>query len=369
MDCVVHPAALALLCGMALLLHWIFRRRAQWQLAVGSAVFTALVFFMSSLPTNSVFLTLPLLALPDLLAMWRKTPRGAATAWVLFLIVALNFAMAIANTNYIPRSNSFGLISYASNMTETISYEGRKNKDNYPNCVFEYNSLGYRDIEPSFVDDGKYRILVVGDSYVWGDGIPNNNQTLPARLRSHLEAMVPGRTTVMAAGFPGLDLYGYGRIIEQIATPWKADLVLISYLGGVDLELLDVQRLADLKVGFGPLDALVSLLKARQYVHEAYRYFRRGSYDVSDPSGEIERILNSAMVHAQTGGFRLAAFQYDVGGFAPSLTERFKVYRMPPEFACPRKSTELWYDIDYHPRPVLVDRVAAWLAGAILADL
>lgn len=103
------------------------------------------------------------------------------------------------------------------------------------------NSLGMRGPEPGAKRDDERRLLVLGDSMVWGYGV-EAEQTFPAHLQERLrEAGAP--TTVGNAGVPG---YGERHIALQMARldePFGADaFVVCAYLGNDALDDAQPER-------------------------------------------------------------------------------------------------------------------------------
>mgnify|MGYP001583598313 FL=1 len=137
--------------------------------------------------------------------------------------------------------NSLGLVSDEANSVKRSSPVPAPNKDNYPPCTFRYNSLGYRDDEPPTPRDGRRRILILGGSSIWGDGIPTNEETIGRLLAAELDRAALGRYVVMSAAYPGLRLYGFSRIIDTLAPLYRPEVVVIRYQGAADFIPVDPQ--------------------------------------------------------------------------------------------------------------------------------
>ncbi|MBN1219052.1 MAG: SGNH/GDSL hydrolase family protein [Anaerolineae bacterium] len=88
-----------------------------------------------------------------------------------------------------------------------------------------YNSLGYRDEE--WTDDkvaGKIKVMVVGDSFVYGDGIENVNHRFSNRLAQKLG----GDYVVFNLGKGGTNTQHH---IEAIVNyPYSPDILILSYV-------------------------------------------------------------------------------------------------------------------------------------------
>ena len=91
----------------------------------------------------------------------------------------------------------------------------------------DVNSFGYRGENfPLQKPADETRILVVGDSYTFGDYV-NNDETLPAQLEQQLAVLNPNRQIrVINAGLSGSTVVGQRQMIER-ALPLEPDLVLL----------------------------------------------------------------------------------------------------------------------------------------------
>lgn len=288
---------------------------------------------------------------------WGKPSRALAA----FGAVALVFAVRSPGVR--TEANAYGLASEAANSVREEDFSRSPDKDGYPLCRFRYNSLGYRDAEPSFSPrKGERRVLLVGDSYVWGDGIPANEETLGALLRAELERRAPGRFAVMSAAYPGLGLYGYGRFVDALSPAWKPDVVIVGYLGENDHDPFDPQYLLDRLPRNRFLRNLVLNLGAAQRVHDAsVRHF--------SPlwSGAANRDYFAALARedaraAAARGYRLVFLSYFPH---PPLPEPIETLDLPPALRYPGAASDLWYAKDFHPKTALNRRLAGMLAAAL----
>jgi len=90
--------------------------------------------------------------------------------------------------------------------------------------TWEINDTGFRDrpFEPA-KEPGRYRILVLGDSFVLGVGV-----ALEDRFSSRLEEQIGGRVEVYNLGLAGLGLERLGRQMEVAGPRYDADLILVA---------------------------------------------------------------------------------------------------------------------------------------------
>ncbi len=262
-------------------------------------------------------------------------------------------------------TNHLGLISGKPGSSEIRDFSNHTNKDDYPPCSFSYNSLGYRDIEPPPVREGRRRVLVVGDSYVWGDGIPSNEETLAYRLREELEARAPGRFDVMSAAFPGLGAYGYSRFVEVLQPRLKADTVVIGFLGDVELDPFGPQLILDSLPRNRLARNLVVNLRAARAIHEASVTHHAAVWNSSVAREWSARITKSFGTRAAERGYRAFIFDYTMGRAGHDFGGA-RVLAGPPELAYDGYRTALWYAKDAHPKPALNRIFAGLLAEALL---
>lgn len=95
-----------------------------------------------------------------------------------------------------------------------------------PPVALVVNSQGYRGPSRPFVKSrGTLRILLLGDSYTFGVGMPEGN-TIAAQLEDLLEAFSSRRVEVLNFGFPGLNLEETFEQYDRFAARWEHDLIL-----------------------------------------------------------------------------------------------------------------------------------------------
>ena len=92
--------------------------------------------------------------------------------------------------------------------------------------TFHTNALGLRDDE--IVDDGRARILAIGDSCTFGWGV-EQREAYPQVLQRLLDADRPGRYRVVNAGVPGYTSY-HGRLyLRERGLALRPDVVIAAY--------------------------------------------------------------------------------------------------------------------------------------------
>jgi hypothetical protein len=290
--------------------------------------------------------------------------RLAVLTLAAILCGALNAALTANHSRTIV--NELGLVSSDPDRTDEVDYSQNSNKDHYPVCRFLYNSLGYRDIEPSFSPKGSIRrVLVVGDSFVWGDGIPSNDETLAYRLRAELGSRAPGRYSVMSAAYPGLGLYGYDRFVDTIAPRFDPDIVVIGYLGLSDHDPFDTQAIADHWPDSWLLRDLVLNIGAAQYLHEAAAVHGRALWEAPGNAAAFAALREHFARQAAARGYRLIFLSYF--GVPAPLPAPIEALELPSELGYPGQGNEFWYGKDCHPKPKLDALLGQRVAAAILA--
>lgn len=109
-------------------------------------------------------------------------------------------------------------------------------------CVFEgavvrTNSHGWRGPEyPVAKPAGGLRILALGDSVLFGWGVPWE-QAGAAQLEQRLRAALPGRSAeVIATGVPGYNTAMQAELLRQRGLQFRPDIVVVDYVAN-DLDL------------------------------------------------------------------------------------------------------------------------------------
>jgi hypothetical protein len=105
----------------------------------------------------------------------------------------------------------------------------------------EINSLGFRGPEFSPVKAlGTLRVVVLGDSVVFGQGVEEPD-TLPAQLSRRLQESLPQPVEVINAGFRGYNLIHYRILLEQRLLSLQPEVLVLVLTEINDLELKPFQ--------------------------------------------------------------------------------------------------------------------------------
>lgn len=112
-------------------------------------------------------------------------------------------------------------------------FEGRVVRAGEYDTEFHTNAQGLRDGEIGLREPGVPRVLVVGDSFVWGTGV-GQSQAFPQVLETELGA--DGRRhEVLNGGVGGFGLDQYALWLERLLPTFRPDLVLVAVFLGNDM--------------------------------------------------------------------------------------------------------------------------------------
>jgi hypothetical protein len=93
----------------------------------------------------------------------------------------------------------------------------------------DYNPQGFRDREFRPKEPGVFRIVVVGDSYTYGHGLPEG-LSWPRQLESLLRRRLPERRIeVYNCGYHGENLNALVRVMKSALRDWEPDLLIYGY--------------------------------------------------------------------------------------------------------------------------------------------
>jgi len=96
------------------------------------------------------------------------------------------------------------------------------------------NSKGLRDYERPYEKNGIFRILGLGDSFVFGHGV-EFKETFLVLLEDKLNTFFPDSIEIIKAGTPGTGPQAYYNILEKEGLKYEPDLVLVNIFVGNDI--------------------------------------------------------------------------------------------------------------------------------------
>jgi len=243
--------------------------------------------------------------------------------------------------------NRFSLLSGGPNKTTVVDYSNIAFKDNYPVSTYRFNSDGYRDIEQK-IDKSRRQILLVGDSYVHGDGIPSLAGTLMNQLRIRLGK----KYQVINAAYPGFALYGYFETIKRTYEAYRPDLVIVGYLDRADWDPFDPQSMVDSLPANRYLRNLILNSESPQWIHESSVSTSSFAWESEEIIHKREKILNSMKDFSTAKKIPVILFHYS-GKLEKTVSPVLPGIFLPVNLTYKFKSDKFWYAKDNHPKSLL----------------
>jgi hypothetical protein len=178
------------------------------------------------------------------------------------------------------------------------------------------NAWGFRGNLPDIArTPKKTRVLLIGDSYVYGSGVKDAGR-LDAALQEILMRRDPSRQwEVSNFALPGLNFYSYIRIAEAVVPKFRPDFIVIGFLKCNDLEEMDT--LGDIEAYGKPLYRAALSMGIQQHLEmierDRYACWRTKNNDVA-PSDSItakfDESLSRLLRIQKRFNFRLLVFSY-----------------------------------------------------------
>lgn len=153
------------------------------------------------------------------------TPRKRVPRWLAFVltIAALELFLRLVLGNY-ASSGIRNIEECTLKPNSEITYTGWLLR--IPGVVQSVNEHGYRgEAVPHEKPDGTLRILMVGDSFLFGQGVADD-ATIPAQLERRLGAALDRPVEVLNFGIEGLNIEEVGTRYSDFASGWEHDLLL-----------------------------------------------------------------------------------------------------------------------------------------------
>jgi hypothetical protein len=172
--------------------------------------------------------------------LWRRVTAGlgpqprrrAATLGLIATLLALLYALSGGVGTR--ASNAFGFYGHPPNKTKVIR------TPRLPDATVVTNSYGYRGHEwrPQ-PEAGVRRVLVTGDSFVFGAGIPTNDGLVDRFLERNLNQGGARRWEAINIGFSGAGIYYYVRSLVRVSAVARPSVLVMCYLKAYDTEPFD----------------------------------------------------------------------------------------------------------------------------------
>lgn len=113
------------------------------------------------------------------------------------------------------------------------NYEGNFPKSEISGHI-KINSKGLRDVEHTYEKKGTFRILGLGDSFVFGHGVEYEESFLTV-LEDKLNKNFTDSIEIIKAGTPGTGPQAYLNILEKEGVKYSPDMVLVCIFTGNDI--------------------------------------------------------------------------------------------------------------------------------------
>ena len=176
---------------------------------------------------------------------WRRGPKAVGASALLTLFVVFVVAeIGLRQSALEPRAFALnelsvpGLIGdYFPNQRGTVEI-GEDDDPHYYD--FTTNSQGFRGpLVDRIRPEEAFRILAIGDSYTWGDGVGDDEVWLRILERNLATC---GAVEVVNAGFVGRNTVGEADYLEQKGLSLNPDLVLVGAEPGDAMDILELDR-------------------------------------------------------------------------------------------------------------------------------
>lgn len=104
--------------------------------------------------------------------------------------------------------------------------------------IEKINSQGFRDNDFLVKDNHTYRIIAIGDSFIYGHGIESNNDTYPKQLEKYFldKTIFPQKKIeVLNMGIKGYSPDQEYRLIEKRVLKWHPDMIIWNLFNPGDI--------------------------------------------------------------------------------------------------------------------------------------
>lgn len=247
-----------------------------------------------------------------------------------------------------------------------------------PDQTIVTNSLGYRDEEWSIeAEPGVRRVLLTGDSFVFGYGIPTQEGTLDRALQLELNRIDDRSWEVINIAMTPAALWYYIEGLLVVDADARADVMVMSFLGGYDLEPSEIQRVA-----YGHSEAMMRMLEEFDVLGDLMRQQARVGSEYGDtPPPEIlaqyRTQLSRLIEHLEAQDSHLIVWEhYNPSPLFDQLRDHPSISLMNwgqdvPEVGPSRSWSDdktLAIEGDGHPTPKANRLIARALAAKIIAS-
>lgn len=112
---------------------------------------------------------------------------------------------------------------------QSIILEGTNRSFIHEGILYETNSLGLRNEEVQFgKQETTFRLLVLGDSFIWGDGL-KQNELISSKIASQLDKKDPRNVEVINGGIGGFNTKDEYNQLVRLFPYYEPDLVILFF--------------------------------------------------------------------------------------------------------------------------------------------
>lgn len=257
-----------------------------------------------------------------------------------------------------------------------------KRASDFPPMDLRINSHSYRDDEWEIPpkDDGTIRVLVVGDSQVFGYGLASNAETIDSQTETRLDAAGTARWDLWNIANPPASIWYYSEAVMRIAEVARPRYAILSIFP-FDVTFVDEQKcLADKSPWFYALEYEARLLEELLWMrHNLFFPKNEDPLDVSDGAVAFQReAFERLLAYGERTGLHIVVWEpvmkfpfFDSYRARPGVT--FVDWTPPRPLACKQGWTNCtWQDDlsfaydDGHPLAGTNALFADTLAAALL---
>ncbi len=284
---------------------------------------------------------------------WKRGPKAVAasaglTLLAVFVLVEVGVRLSplehrAFSLNELPVEGLIG--DYAPNQRGKVEIGGDDGFD--PHFYrFTTNAQGFRGPVVEWARPaGTFRILAIGDSYTWGDGVEDEDVWL-RRVESTLSRCGP--VEVINAGFVGRNTVGEADYLESKGVRLEPDLVLVGAEPGDAMDILRLDRDWDNRAAMVQGSRPAWLVRATGWSRIMRLYFggriariSRGITRPADADGAWQRVRESVERMGRLcdeAGCELMVF-----GVAPSPHDDWTMERLSAEVSAAGRA-QYWFE-------------------------
>lgn len=159
----------------------------------------------------------------------------------LSLIIFIILAEGLTRLFWTPSKNE-------TEVRKGLILEGANRSVNYEGIEYKINSYGIRNRELSIEKDSNVtRIMALGDSFIWGDGLPNED-LITAKLEFALNEKTDKKFEVINTGIGGFNAQDEYNQLVRLYPVYKPDIVIQFFFTNDILATNDNNNVTDRKV-------------------------------------------------------------------------------------------------------------------------